>query len=391
MAIADLCYIDATGFHFPDYPTVLEFLQDEYRNIYGDDIYLEADSQDGQWIAVQAAAIYDTMGIAAATYNAFSPSTAQGVGLSRNVKINGIARAIATYSEADLFIVGQPGTTITNGQAEDTLGQKWNLPASVLIPIGGEITVTALSDTIGAITAGASTINKIGTPTLGWQTVNNVLAAVPGAPVETDAQLRLRQSSSTALPSLSVFDGTVGAVKAVAGVGRVKGYENDGSGTDADGLPAHSISIVAESGDSQAIADAIAIHKTPGTTTYGTTSITTFDEYGVPNVINFYRPTVVTIGIEVTVHALLGYTTGYADLIKQALVDYVANMDIGQDVYINRLFSPANLGGTVAGNTFEIDLLRIKKNAGAFGTADIAIAFNEVPFTALADVTIIVV
>lgn len=391
MAIADLCYIDATGYHFPDYPTVLSFLQDEYRNIYGADIYLEADSQDGQWIAVQALAIYDTMSIGAAVYNAFSPSTAQGVGLSRNVKINGIERAVATNSTVDVKIVGNIGTVITDGQAEDTLGQKWNLPASVTIPPAGEIIVTATANDLGAITANIGTVTKINTPTLGWQTVTNLSAASVGSPVETDAQLRLRQSVSTALPSLSVLDGTIGAVSSIAGVGRVRGYENDTNATNSDGLPAHTISIVAEAGDSTLIATAIADHKTPGTGTYGSTSIITYDAYGIPNTINFYRPTIVTIGIELTVHALQGYTTSYGDLIKQAFVDYVAAMKIGDDVYINRLQLPANLYGDIISQSYEIDLLRIKKNAGAFGTADIAILFNELANTALADVTLIVV
>ena len=389
MAIADLCYIDATGYHYPDYPAVLTFLKDSYRTIYGADIYLEADSQDGQWVAIQALALHQTMAIGAAVYNSFSPSTAQGVGLSRNVKINGIARTIATFSQADVLIVGQPGTVITNGQAQDTLGQYWNLPATVTLPVGGAITVTALSKTIGAITAGANTINKINTPTLGWQTINNVAAAVVGNPVETDGKLRLRQTVSTALPSLSVFDGTIGAVKLVAGVGQVKGYENDSNVTNADGVPPNSISIVAASGDSQLIANAIARHKTPGTRTFGTTAIQTLDKYGLPNTMNFFRPTVATIGVEVTVQALFGYTTSYADLIKQAVSDYINALDIGDDIYINRLYLPANLSGVAVSKTFEINLLRIKKNAAAFVVADIPILFNELTQCAITDVTII--
>ena len=194
MAIADLVYVDATGFHYPDYPTVLQYLTDEYKNIYGADTYLDPDSQDGQWLAIQALAIFDTMQVAAKVYNSFSPLTAQSDALSRNVKINGIRRRAATYSTADLTIVGQAGTVIVNGQAEDTLSQKWNLPASVTIPTGGSIVVTATAVDVGSITAAPSTINKIATPTLGWQTVNNVAAAIVGVPVETDAELRRRQT-----------------------------------------------------------------------------------------------------------------------------------------------------------------------------------------------------
>ena len=378
MSIADLCYIDATGFHIPDYPTVLQFLKDEYKTIYGNDVYLEPDSQDGQWIAVQALAIFDTMQVAQDTYNSFSPLTAQKDALSRNVKINGIRRLSASYSQVDLVIIGQAGTTINNGQVEDTLTQKWNLPATVVVPVGGEITVTATAAEIGAKTAGANTITKISTPTLGWQTVNNPLAAVPGNPVETDAELRKRQKASTALPSLTVLDGIIGAVASIFGVTRFRGYENDTGAPDANGIPAHSMAIVVEGGDAQAIGEAIAIKKTPGSPTYGTTTVTTYDKYGLPNDINFFRPTVATIGVEVTIKALQGYTTGFAALIAAAVADLLNNLEIGDDVLITKLYGPALLQGNAAGATFDLTQIRIKKNAGAFGTANIVLAFNEV-------------
>src|SRR6218665_1781618 len=202
--IYSLVWIDEAGFHFPDYPTVLAALQDDYRTIYGADVYLENDSQDGQWIAIVAMAIYETLAAAAATYNSFSPLTAIGDALSRNVKLNGIRRNVPSKSSADVLIVGAIGTQITAGVVEDTLGQKWDLPAVVLIPLAGQITVTAMAQDLGAISAAANTINKISTPTRGWQTVNNPLAAVEGEPVETDPELRARQAVSTSLPSLSV-------------------------------------------------------------------------------------------------------------------------------------------------------------------------------------------
>lgn len=391
MAIADLVYVDATGFHYPDYPTVLQYLTDEYKAIYGADTYLAPDSQDGQWLAIQALAIFDTMQVAAAVYSSFSPLTAQADALSRNVKINGIRRRAATYSTADLLIIGTAGTVIANGQAEDTLSQKWNLPASVTIPPGGSITVTATAVDIGAITAAANTINKIATPTLGWQSVDNVAAATVGDPVETDAELRRRQTFSTALPSLTVLDGTIGAVASVPGVTRFRGYENDSDVTDANGIPAHSIAIVAEGGDQQAIGDAIAIKKTPGTGTYGTTTVTTYDQYGLPNLINFFRPTPAAIGVEVTIQALTGYTTGFADLIAAAVAASIQALEIGDDVLITKLYVPANLPGQAAGATFDITQLRIKKNAGAFGTSNLTLAFNEVAECDPAvDVTVIV-
>lgn len=183
----------------------------------------------------------------------------------------------------------------------------------------------------------------------------------------------------------------VGAVASLAGVTRFRGYENDSNVTDANGIPAHSIAIVVEGGDAQAIGDAIAAKKTPGTGTYGTTTVTTYDQYGLPNLINFFRPTPAVIGVEVTIQALTGYTTGFADLISAAVAEQINNLQIGDDVLITKLYVPANLPGNPAGSTFDITQLRIKKNAGAFGTNNLTLTFNEVaecdPAT---DVTVIV-
>lgn len=389
MAISDLIYVDQSGFHYPDYPTVLTYLQGEYRTIYGADTYLEADSQDGQWVAILALAMFDSMQVAAAVYNSFSPLTAQKDALSRNVKINGIARLVASYSTADLTIVGQAGTIILNGQAKDTLDQKWNLPTSVTIPVGGSIVVTATAVEIGAVSAAAGTINKIATPTLGWQTVNNLAAATIGDPVETDAELRRRQSQSTMIPSLSVMEGIVGAVISLAGVTRCRGYENDTNST-VGSLPPHSITIVVEGGSTTTIAETIAAKKTPGTTANGSTSVTVYDKYGMPNNISFYRPTLAPIDVEVSLTAMTGYLSTTGDAIKQATVDYMATLLIGDDVYVSKLWTPANLDNSYLSGTYNVTQIRIRRSGGSWVTTSLTLAFNEVADCALANVSLVV-
>ena len=391
MAIPQLVYVDDTGYHYADYPTFLAYFQDAYRSIYGADTYLEADSQDGQWVAIQAQAAYDTAALGASVYNSFSPSTSQNDALSRNVKINGIARNTPTFSNVDVTIVGQAGTAIVNGQAQGTDGVNWLLPALVIIPLSGTITVNAICTVLGATQAGAGTITKISTPTRGWQTVANVLAAVAGDPVESDAELRVRQKVSTALPSLSVLDGLTGAIADIDGVTRYRSYENDSDVVDADGLPKHSIAIVVEGGAVQDIGDTIAKKKTPGTTTYGTTSVNTFDKYGLLNVINFFRPTNATITTQITIHPLQGYTTGYEALIAASVIDYYNSLLIGDDVLLSKVYTPANLPGTQAGATYDITLIKLGKNAGPQSAANVVLTFNEVAAAILANVTFVYV
>ncbi|RQZ89880.1 hypothetical protein DF053_08530 [Burkholderia cepacia] len=383
--------IDENGITAPTYADVLAFLQDQYRSIYGADTYLEPDSQDGQLLGVFAKAISDVNSVAIAIYRSFSPATAQGDALSSNVKINGIARKIASYSSADLVLIGQAGKTITNGAAKDTNGVQWMLPATVTIPSSGTITVTATCATIGDVSARAGTINQIATPVLGWQSVTNPADAAEGAPVESDAALRQRQTVSTALPSLTVLDGIIGAVANVPGVTRYVAYENDTSSTDANGIPSHSISLVVEGGDATAIANAIAAKKTPGAGTFGTTSIVVADIYGRPITISFFRPTGAPIGATVTIKALGGYTTQAGQQIQQAVSDYINGVQIGGGLsgsveWGDALTAANSVGGGV---TFKLSGLTLTGPRGA-GTPDVALLFNEAASCTPANVTLVV-
>lgn len=389
MAVTDLVFVDSTGFHVADFPSFLLYVQNLFKGIYGPDIYIEPDSQDGQLIAAFAQSLFDTASVGQSTYNSQSPATAQGVGLSRIVKINGLNRRAATKSTSDLTIVGVSGTVINNGIAQDSVGQKWNLPAVVTIPPAGTIVATATADQAGNVNAEASTITKIFTPTLGWQTVTNAAPATAGIAAETDAELRIRQALSTANPSLTVFDGTIGALENLDGVIVVRGYENDTGSTDGNGIPAHTISCVVEGGDVTQICQTIQVHKTPGVGTYGTTSELVFDAKGMPLTINFFRPTLVTISVEVTITTFVGYTSNYGDQIKQSVAAYINSIGIGDDVLLTKIYPPAYLPPP-ASTTYDITLVRTKKNAGSFGTSNIAIAFNELPACDVSNITLIV-
>lgn len=392
MSITDLVYIDSTGYHYADFPTFLAFFTTQYQDIYGPDVDLDPATQDGQYVGAQAQAAYDQAASGAGAYASFAPGTARGVGLSRQVQINGLARQDPAYSTSDVIIGGVVGTTITNGVVQDTLNQLWNLPASVVIGISGTVTVTATSQVIGAITALVNTITGIYTPTNGWQTVTNPTAATPGAPVESDAALRNRQAVSTANPSLSVLDGTTGAVANVPGVSALQPYENDTGATDGNGIPGHTISYVVAGGDDVAVATAIALHKTPGTGTYGTTSEVIIDSHGVPNTIRFYRPTQVSIQVQVTITAFAGYSSGYGTLIQTEVAKYINALGIGGDVLITKLYIPANLSDNpAAGDTFDITDIQIGENGGSLGHSNITVAFNELAVcNPSVDVTVIV-
>lgn len=379
--------IDSTGVHSPTYSDIYQSLIASYQGIYGSDIYVPADSQDGQALAVHAKAIYDTNQNIIAVYNSWSPSTAQGAALSSVVKINGIKRNSYSYSTVDLLIVGQAGAKISSGVAFDGT-YKWSLPTNVIIPVGGSITVSAACQTAGAISAVANSINRIYTPTFGWQSVNNPLAAVPGAPVEDDPTLRARQTVSTAIPSRTVIDGITGAILNITGVTACVAHENDTKTTDSSGVPGNSIAMIVNGGDPIAIATVISNKKTPGSTTYGTTTEVVTNASGVPVTINFYRPTIVNVLVAITIKALTGYVSTTGTAVQAAIASYINSLGIGggngKNVSYDGVYSAAK--SVTNGNTFSIQSLAITG-----GTPDLAILFNQLPSCTSSNVTLTVV
>lgn len=393
--------VDAAGIAVPSYADVLAYYQQQYQRIYGADVYLGSDSQDGQLVALFAQGLHDANAMAAAVYNAFSPMTAQGVGLSSVVKVNGMVRQAGAPGTVDVTLTGTVGTIISNGAVGDGTN-RWLLPATVTIPLAGAITVTATAATTGSFTAGAGTVTKILTPVYGWTGVTNPAAAIPGTDTETDAALRLRQALTVALPSRTVLEGMVGAVEGVAGVTRLLAYENDGNTTGSNGIPPHSVALVVEGGDVAAIAAAIAAKKAPGVYTHGTTSQDVTDLYGVAHTIRFTRPTVVPITMAVTIKALTGYNTAIGGRIQGALAAAVNALAIAGKLYIGRLYVPANLRdlddatsaalGVAASDpaTFEVESIAIARDAGTPAASNLGLAWNEAASCTASAVTLTV-
>lgn len=381
--------ITPDGYSAPTPTDVLESLKASMRSVFGADILIDADTQDGQLLGIFAQAMADVNAAAQAAYNAFQPDGAIGVGLSANVKINGLRRQAATNSQSDLTLTGLPGTVITNGKVRDTaLGNIWDLPPTVTIPGGGTIIATATCEAAGAINAAPHTISIISNPTAGWATADNPVDAIPGVPQEDDALLRERQSTGAAAPAQSRLDAMLAAVKNVDGVTEAVVYENTTNATDSNGLPAHSVGFVIQGGDAVAIATALMNSKTPGCFMYGSTVQTVTDAVGVTQTMRWTIPSIKDIRCTINLTALLGFTTDVSDKISNLLQKYVNKNPSGQPVYWSRLFKAALLtidvdGNPVTpadpdGNTYDITLLQIDvSGGGGYSENNIAVPFGQ--------------
>lgn len=370
-----------TGFNRKRLDVLLAEINEEVRAIFGDNINLSPESPDGQINGVVSESNANLWEIAEASYNAFNPSAASGTTLSNLVQLNGITRLEATKSTVLLTISGTTGTSVPAGSLVSVEDSEYTFVtnSTVVIGVGGTVDVNATAEDTGPIEASIGTVTVIETPVTGWDSVTNAAAANVGTNEETDGELRARRQRSVAAASQAIVDAIFSAVADIDGVTQVVVLENDTNATDANGLPPHSFNVIVEGGTETDIVQAIWLKKPAGILSFGTTTSQAIDSQGISHDISFSRPTTVDIYVTVTLTTGPEYPINGDALIKQAIVDY-ANGELvagrgfflSDDVIYTRLYTPIN---SVQGH--EITDLRIGLSASPTGTANIAIAVDE--------------
>ena len=387
-------YVDSKGLHIPTYNDILEKLVASMKQIYGDDIYLDNSSPDYQLLSIFALVQADTMQTMAYAYNARSPETAIGASLDSVVKLNGIKRKAASQSTCQVKITGTPFTQILNGAVKDRAGLIWDLPSNVVIDSSGITYTVVTCRKAGAVSALAGDITQIETPTYGWISVENKVAAVLGNTEETDAQLRERQTISTANPSQTMLAGTKGAIAALKNVSRYAVYENDTNvesvtEDNPHGLPAHSVTCVVEGGTDEDVAEAIFLHKGIGCYTHGDVVVEYTDQNDYINRIRFFRPDYKDVFVKVVIKKYTGYISSMTTKVREAVYEYLAALTIGSDVSASVLSNIiAACNPSLTKPIFGIKELKIGLSKDALAAQDITIGFKEIPNPVFANIEV---
>ena len=381
-------YIDASGLHIPTYQDIMDYLEEQVRLIFGNDIYLGDDAQDYQLLSVFAAKLYDVMQLAELNYNNRSPATASGAALDTLVAINGLQRQPATASTATVTLTGTAGAVISGGAVQQvSTGYLWSLPASATIGDDGTAEALATCQQLGPTIAVPGDLSIIATPTAGWVSVTNAAAADLGRAVETDAELRARQAQSVANPSQTIIESLTGGLASVPGVSLVRVYQNDTNETDANGLPPHSIEAVVQGGADYDIAYQINLRKDDGVSTNGEESVDVVDTAGQTHTIKFSRPEDTPIYVSINLQKLPGYKG--ADSIKNAVAAYINALGIGEDVYTSAVLVAAMTSMTSISNPeFNIKTLTLGISPSPSGSEDISITYRAKASCTVANITV---
>lgn len=243
----------------------------------------------------------------------------------------------------------------------------------------------------GAIAANPGTLTQLISASGDVDTVTNPLAAVLGRAVEDDNTLRRRRDLSTYAPSIGLVGSLSAALKAIDGVMFARVYNNITLTTDANGLDGKSVGCVVVGGNTTEIGQTIFQRVSTGVSTSGNTTVTFQDNLGETYDIKFYRPTSISIDIQVNITLIEGdvFPTDGVQQIKDAIVAYAvggaAALGItegfdnngfppGQDVILSLLYTPIN---SVPGH--EITSIEMKKSSDPdLEPENVPIAFNEV-------------
>lgn len=226
----------------------------------------------------------------------------------------------------------------------------------------------------GVIVQPANTIDTILTPMIGWDSVNNPVAATPGEERETDEELRLRFRNGKFERATNTYDAIYSALINTDNVSEVTIYENDTSIVDSNGVPAHSFLPIVVGGLSQDIGNAIWANKPIGILSYGNTSVNVVDVQGGTHTVSFSRPNALVIYISMDITTDVNFPANGNDLIRSNIIQYFAdNLGTGDDVIYSRLYTPIN---SVPGH--QVNTLTIGTSPAPVGTTNIPIAFDQI-------------
>lgn len=295
---------------------------------FGPNWLTSPDSVDGQLLNTIGEQLASLHGCAQGLYGSIGVG-AQGKTLDNVMTIAGLPRKPKEYSEvtATLTATGAGCTVPKNTVLKTAAGVQFGVSEAVTIAPSGTATVLCRALEAGPLAAAAGTLTIIGTPVAGLASCTNAADAVLGTYVETDPELRARHADSTAGAGVQILDAIRADVLQVPGVTGCRVYENDTDIFDANGVTPHSIWVVVEGGDTQAIVNAIGGAKGGGTRTFGATTGTFVDSQGFSHAIAFDRVTYIDWWIKATLTPAA--TADEQTAVKASLVAYVNGLGPG--------------------------------------------------------------
>ena len=285
------------------------------REIYGADINVEPNSPDGQMVNIVAQGKADVLDMIVQIYNSFDPDKAIGIALDARAAINGVTRLPGSYTQQNitvtvdraLSLAGQNLDPVNAFTIQDATGNQYQLVNGYSFGAAGSTSLLFQATKIGSISSALNSINIPITIQLGVVSVNNPSGpTLVGANEESDFALRLRRAQLVSLPGTGYLTNLYSALYAVVGLTEVKIYENTTNTTDVNGVPGHSIWVIASGGTNADVGFAIYRKRSAGCGMKGSVVVPITQVDGTIFDVLFDRPTDEDLYISFDVVAITG-------------------------------------------------------------------------------------
>lgn len=353
-------YITERGVIVPDTSNTKSEVEGEYKSIFGDDLIIDSESPEGLVINEEVEQRDSLAKNNADLANQINPNISEGVfldaifALTGGSRDNGLPSTFSTPPD----VTGTPGTFIPQGSRASTAsGNVFITTGDVVIGFDGTANVNFQSQVDGAIQVGIGELNQILDQVIGWQTVNNTVAATPGRTVQSDQSARITRRQTLALQGRSTPAAVFSNVRAVDNVLSLSFRENVRNITRIiDGLtmPPNSVYTCVDGGLDSAVAQALLDSKTGGAQWHSgesslpVSSIITDPFSGQMYTISYDRPDLIRIIAQFTISTTPAITDPVST-VKEAALAY-ANGEIPGEpgLIVGADVSPFELAGAVS-------------------------------------------
>lgn len=338
--------INQNGFKADSFIEILTRLSTELKNIYGQDINLDQDTQDGQMLGINTTVISDLQELGLYIYNSMDADFAEGINLDRLLKLLARTRLPATKSTVDINLtLGRDATIPITYTVSDSNGQNWQITSEQTLTVGTHL-VTFESVDYGMITAEANTITQQVTIMTEIDSLTNPADAISGRDEESDQELRERRNKILEVNAYSTLGSIVGKILTLDNVVDCIVYENKTRVYDSEkDLNSHSLWIIVKGGEIDQIAETIVKEKTAGTGLKGTIQETYIESFTrqdgtireIYHTVNFDRPTEKDIYLKFNVKRRVSTQSIDMDNIKNTLANKV--FQIAENVTVTELYA----------------------------------------------------
>ncbi|WMD23293.1 baseplate J/gp47 family protein [Achromobacter seleniivolatilans] len=332
--MADYSFLENRGVIVADTAATRAQVEAEFRAVFGEDMPTDPATPQGQLITRITEERDAIARNNAELANQINPALSGGVFLDSLMALTGGRRRSSVRSLiVGAVLGGVPGTNVPAGSiAETQQGEQFQIVTTVVLDAsgGGTANLRALQD--GEIIVPPGGLSTVASSVLGWESITNPAAAIPGRREENDVLLRRRRAQTLALQTTSINEAIVARLYDIEGVRSCYYLENYADVDQTiDGIPLrkHSIWACVEGGTDQEVAQALFETKTVGGGYNGAVVV------AVPDPINgrlyevkFDRPTEVILLVRVTVRES---TLDVQQLIPDLVMNYVDG-DIDGDV-----------------------------------------------------------